>query len=374
MILRPPLQLSRYIAKHFLLQAAIVLGVMAALIFTFDLVELMRRSAAREGISTSLVLELALLKLPSMIQRVTPFAVLIGCILTLSRLTRTQELIVARAAGISVWQFLFPCLAASLALSAVILGIINPLGATMLSRFEQLEARNFEGHSSMLSVSSSGLWLRQIDSEGVSLSGQPSETIVHAMRVSPKEMELFDVIIFGFDGNDLFQRRVDARNARLENGYWRLEDATITAPNAPAEHHAHYTLPTKLTASQIQESFASPETLSFWELPSFIKVLEEAGFSADRHRLYFYSMLAMPLFLCSMVLMAAVFALKPHRMGGTGMLISAGIFTGFIVYFMTDLVNALALSGNLPTLLAAWTTTIVATVVGVVALLHLEDG
>jgi lipopolysaccharide export system permease protein len=371
----PSFLLSRYISRHFFMQTMIVLGVMIGLIFIFDLVELMRRAASREHVDTFLVVQLALLKLPSMGQRVIPFAILIGCILALSKLTKTQELIIARAAGVSVWQFLFPCLAASIFISLITLGVINPLSASMLARFEQLEAQNFQGNVSMLSVSSSGLWLRQVDHHAYLKGDSPhTETIVHAMRVAPKEMKLFDVIIFQFNDEDRFLKRFDANAATLKAGHWALEDVTISQPNLPAERTHQFMLPTNLTSDQIQESFASPETMSFWELPAFIELLEEAGFTANRHRLHFYSMLAMPLFLCAMVLIAAVFALKPHRMGGTGTLISAGIFTGFIVYFLTDLVNALALSGNVPLFLAAWTTTIVSSILGFAVLLHLEDG
>ncbi len=46
-------------------------------------------------------------------------------------------------------------------------------------------------------------------------------------------------------------------------------------------------LPTDLTVDRVQESFASPDTLSVWALPGFISLLERSGFSAIRHRLHF---------------------------------------------------------------------------------------
>src|SRR3546814_3755319 len=60
-------------------------------------------------------------------------------------------------------------------------------------------------------------------------------------------------------------------------------------------------------------SFASPEAMSFWELPEFIATLEAAGFSGHRHRLHYYTLLVYPLLLCSMVLIAAVFTLRVNR-------------------------------------------------------------
>src|SRR3546814_12939731 len=70
---------------------------------------------------------------------------------------------------------------------------------------------------------------------------------------------------------------------------------------SPAERRESYRLETSLTMEQIRESFASPETLSFWSLPRFIETLEAAGFSAVRHQLHWHTILATPLLLCSMV-------------------------------------------------------------------------
>ena len=59
----------------------------------------------------ALLLEMAALKLPHTAQDVMPFAVLFGTMLAFWRLTRSNELVVARAAGVSVWRFLTPAIA-----------------------------------------------------------------------------------------------------------------------------------------------------------------------------------------------------------------------------------------------------------------------
>lgn len=371
----PPLTLSWYLVRQFMWQILMVLAVMAVLILIVDFVELMRRAANREGVGVTVLIELAFLKLPGMLQRIIPFAIMIGSILALSRLTRTQELIIARASGVSVWQFLAPGVGLAALIGVLFLTVINPMTAAMLSRYEQIEGRLLKGRASMLAVSSSGLWLRQHDTVNDASGKQRTvETIVHALRVSPQEMRLFDVIIFRFNEEDRFIQRIDAKTALLEPERWLIQDALVTAPDQTAQRFPSLQIPTNLTFNQIQDSFSSPETLSFWELPKFITMLEEAGFSAQRHKLYWHSMLSLPFFLCAMVLVSAIFALKPHRMGGTGRLFGLGVLCGFLVYFSTDLINALALSGTLPVALAAWSTTIMASIAGVAALLHYEDG
>ena len=133
-------------------------------------------------------------------------------------------------------------------------------------------------------------------------------------------------------------------------------------------------MPTNLTISQIQDSFASPETFSFWQLPGFIAVLEKAGFSALQHRLHFDSLLALPLLLAGMTMLSAVFSLRSPRRGRTGALVVIGVVAGFLIYFITNIIYAFGASGSLPISLAAWAPALIVVMFASAALLHLEDG
>jgi lipopolysaccharide export system permease protein len=135
-----------------------------------------------------------------------------------------------------------------------------------------------------------------------------------------------------------------------------------------------FRIPTELDAATIEESFASPNTVSFWALPRFIDTLEATGFPAIRHRLFFQSLLAQPLLFCAMVLFAAAFSLRMPRRGGTFMILSGGVLTGFVVFIVSDVIRTLGLSETIPVALAAWAPAGIALMLGITALLHLEDG
>jgi len=140
--------------------------------------------------------------------------------------------------------------------------------------------------------------------------------VIHALRVSDQGVRLDDVIVFLYGGDDSFEGRIDARSANLKNGAWHLKNAWVSGPDGRPQHHANYSLPTTLTPERIQESFASPDTLSFWDLPGFIQAARAAGFSAVRYQLYLYTLLALPALFAAMVFMSASFSLRPARVGG----------------------------------------------------------
>ena len=359
---------SFYISRQFVIGIAMVFLIFIATIFVFDAVEMMRRGSGpgRELATLGILLQMAMLRVPFMAQKILPFAALVAGLWTFARMTRTQELVVARAAGVSVWQFLMPTLLLALVLGVFVMTVFNPMSATMVSRYEQMDAKYLRGKSSRWALSTSGIWLRQGDGE--------NQSVIHAQRLNQENLTLYEVIIFRYEENDLFVGRIDADEARLKVGHWELVGAVLTGPDQPAQFIDRYELPTELTFGHIEDSFAPPETLSFWALPAFIEVLESSGFSAVRHRLYWHSLLSGPLLLCAMVLIAATFSLRFSRRGGTWLLIAAGVLTGFILYFVSDLVLALGLSGKIPPVLAAWTPAGVFTLIGVTSLFHMEDG
>lgn len=358
--------LSRYLGRQFFITVLITFGVFLCLIYMINLVELMRRASSQNDISFGVLSSMALLNLPTVGSDTLPFAILFGSMAAFLRFTRNHELVVARAAGVSVWQFTLPAFAVALAIGAVIVTVYNPVASTMSARYSQLEAKYLRGQAGLLAVSSNGLWLRQADVDG--------QSVVHALRVSELGLKLEDVTIFLYDGADSFSGRIDARDAALEDGYWALRDAWVSRLDDQPRHYDNFRQPTTLTLTKVQESFADPDTISFWDLPRFIDMAEAAGFSAKRYRLHFYDVLATPMLLCTMVLVGAVFSLRTSRLGGLVQLVLGGVFAGFFLYFISDLSLALGLSGVLPPFLAAWSPTIVAMLLGLAVMFHLEDG
>ncbi|HAC60060.1 LPS export ABC transporter permease LptG [Parvibaculum sp.] len=358
--------LSRYLGRQFLAVTLITFSIFLALIFIIELVELLRRGADKPGVTVSLLFSMALLEVPRLGGRTLPFAILFGGMAAFLRLSRNNELIIARAAGVSVWQFIMPALVVAFAVGTFVVTVYNPVSSTLTTRFGQLESKYLEQRASFIAVSANGLWLRQADSNG--------QSVVHAQHMDGKGLKLDEVTIFLYGQGDTFLGRIDAATASLKPGFWQLEDVWVLMVDDQPRHFDSYRQETSLTESQIEESFAREESISFWELPHFINTAEAAGFSARRYQIYFHQLLATPVMLCTMVLLAAVFSMRTSRMGGLLQMVLGGILAGFVVYFLGNLSLALGLSGILPAALAAWAPSVVVMLLGLAVLFHLEDG
>lgn len=363
--LRLSATLSAYVARQYVVWFLAFMFGLGAVIVLASIVDLLDRLASKDA-ALGVAVSMAFLKLPFLIQEVMPFTVLFAGLTCFWRLTRSHELVVTRAAGISVWQVLIPVVSAALIIGVLTVAALNPLASLLLSRFEQLETKHIRNETSTLSVSRNGLWLRQADENG--------QAVIHARRATHQDMTLHDVIVFRFQDEDRFVGRIDAASAQLTPGRWMLYDAWESRVGSQSAFAKKIELATNLTREKILDSFAPPETISFWSLPGFIELLETAGFTAVPHKLQFHRLLAMPLLFSAMVLLAASFSLRPQRRGRVGLVILAGVLTGFLLYFVSSFVSALGLSGKIPYVLAAWTPAGVSLMLALATLLHLEDG
>lgn len=361
--------LSLYLGRHFIVCFLGLLAIIAGLVLLFDTIELMRRAVGDENLPFATVLTMAVFKMPHTVQAVLPFAVLVAMMFALFRLSRAHELVVMRSAGISVWQFLAPALVLAGFIGVFNLAAFDPMAANMYENYQRMDQSLLRRQATSLNIGRAGLWLRE-ERDGKAF-------VFHAARVQQEEgtLHLDEVSIFRSDAHEKLEARYDAEGGTLAAGRFQLQRVWDMEPGRPAVFRETWEMPTSLTFAQVESSFAPPQTLSFWELPAFIRFSQASGFSALPHRLYWHSLLATPLLLSAMVLVASVFFLTSNaRVAGWTARGISGVGTGFLFYFFSRFTYALGLSATLPLVLAAWAPTAVAGFLSLAYLFHREDG
>ncbi len=364
--------LTLYVARQFMAAVLSMLAALSGVVSLFDFIELLRRSATKPDATFGLVMQIAALRIPFVAMQILPFAVLLGGILAFWRLTRSSELIVARAAGVSAWHFLSAPLFCAIMLGAIATAGVSPLASAMLARAEQLDNTFLKTAAGSTALTGGQLWLRQSDRALV----DDGVAIIHARTVTlvKRSLTANDVSVFRLDDKDRFLQRIEAATAVLEPGGWRLTDARRMQADKLPEAIGTTVLPTDLTVGRVQDSFATPDTLSVWALPDFIGLLERSGFSAIRHRLHFQALLALPLLAGTMALVAAGFSMRATRRGGVAQMIGGGVAAGFLLFVVSKIAEEFGQSGALPAPLAAWAPAGAGLMLAVALLLHLEDG
>lgn len=366
-----PVTLSLYISRHLIAAFAAWLSIIVGLVLLFDILELLRRTSERVGFGFGTVLSLALLKMPHTVQEVEPFVVMLAMMYALFRLARNSELMVMRAAGVSVWQLLLAPMLLALALGVGNVMYANQFAAQLYESYQHLEDDLVRTKETTVGAGFSGLWMREAHGT--------LATIIRAAKFRQAEgvLLLTDVTVFKNDGEKPI-RRFEAAEGRFGDGVIVLSgvwDLEISEGKLTATFRQDHQMPTTLTVSDVQDSLAPPETMSLGELDDFIGKSRESGFSALPHRLYRHAQFASPFLLASMVLVAAAAYLTLNAKAVSWVIRGVVCLgAGFGYYFINRFAYALGLSAALPPIIAAWTPTLIVAMSALGYLLHSEDG
>ncbi|MEO5615914.1 MAG: LPS export ABC transporter permease LptG [Cypionkella sp.] len=359
--------LTLYIARRFLKMFGLVFGVFMAILLLIDVIDQLRKV----GVTLGGALYLSLLNVPESLYQILPLIMILTAISLFLGLARSSELVVVRASGRSGLQFLLAPVVMALVIGAVAVAVFNPLVAATSKAYDRLSARSGQD-GSLLSLSDDGLWMRQGNAAG--------QSVIKALRSDPDGTTLQGVTVITLNREGTPTQRIEATSAQLLPGEWLLHGAKRwSLTDANPEQTALATavdirLPTDLTQDRLRDGFGEPSSVAFWALPSYIKALERAGFSARNYQVWMQMEVALPVLLAAMVLIAAGFTMRHARFGKTGQMVLLALMGGFLIFFLRNFAQVLGQNGQIPILLAAWSPPIAAAFLALGLLLHLEDG
>lgn len=356
--------LGRYFFRRYVITTFWFLVGIFSLIFIIDFSEMANRVGVLPDYTIASGLLVTALRIPMILVQTVPFVALFAGMASLISLNRRYELVVTRAAGISVWQFLRPFAIGAFLLGVLTVVAINPVAAWGNRKSQELEAS--WGATNASRVETAVPWIRQIYGN--------DQAIIGAKAVLDNGTRLLNVSILHFDADNRISLRQDADSATLEDGYWLLKNVVETRIGELPQRLAEVQLRTNLKQEFVQESLEKPESIPFFSLGRKIEAARSFGFPTYAMETQFHSMLSMPLLLVAMTLIAACVSLKFSRFNQSRAVILGGILSGFMLYVVTVLVKAFGSSGVVPPFVAAWLPVVVAMSLGATILLHQEDG
>jgi lipopolysaccharide export system permease protein len=358
--------LGRYFAGRFVVAALGVFLSIFMLLFLVGYIEMVRKTSRLASASAVMVAETALFQVPQLLEKMMPFCVLIGAMSCYLALSRRLELVVARAAGVSAWQFIAPALASSILLGTVATIGYNPMSANLRELSKRMEAELFGSAPAGGVQDASGFWLNQVNSDG--------QVIMNALRSEQQGVRLTGLTLFRFDTSLQFMERIEAREATLEEGRWLIKSARRYSLDGPPVDEDSFFLATSLTPAQVRNSFSDPETVSFWQLPGYIRSSESSGFATAGYRLQYHKLIAQPFLLAAMVMLAAAVSLGFFRFGGVQKMVLSGVGAGFLLYVLSKVTEDLSKAELMHPIASAWLPVCVGGLTGFLALLYQEDG
>lgn len=348
--------LFSYLMRRYCAALALVALGFSLIIYLIEVTELFRRTADKQA-SVFEVLYMALLKLPTILLELLPiFILLAGFKVFYQRL----ELTVMRAAGQSVWQQLKPLMVVGALLGVLAMMIIQPVAIQGQQVFNAMEERIIGQRSAN---TQNPLRITQPNKIGgrtiilaTDIRGQQR---VGAVNAVVNQATLSNVTILTFDQQNRQLSRFNASQGYLTKGCWYFPHITklssgLEGGKLQVTILTNHCIETDITLLDVWEMAENSDIISFWKLPHFIKRQFAAGYTAARYQLQWHLIMALPFLFISMILLAAVFTLKPNSRKNIWGSIFMGAVAGFLLYFGRNIITAMGMSGKLPVLLAAY--------------------
>ncbi len=354
-----------YLSKRHLSTMAQVLASIMVVVFLVEFTENARRAGGIEGYTTLTGIYISAMRLPFIVMLVWPVVALFAAMAVLYGLNRRSELVIARASGLSAWQFLAPICVSTFLVGVVAVGVVNPVSAYCLERIKVLEAV-LQGYDPSVAEPPPRPWLSQTTDEGV--------TIIGASQTANRGMLVGDAVFLRFDNEGTLFARYDARSATLSDGAWHLENVIKSSVDSKSEFVDEVEIKSGLRPEFVEERFADHLTIPVYELPRKIAVANALGIPAYRFAMHFHSLIALPALMVAMTLIAATVTLRYSRSGQLTSMILGGIVAGFLLYVTLVVFTAFGNVGFVAPVLAAWVPVVVALFLGVTFLLYTEDG
>ena len=355
---KQPFIIYKYFTKNLVQYFLIALFSLTALIFFIDLIELFRRASNKIGVvhlqqaNFYDILGMASLKITGNIEKILPFAVLIGSISCFNQWKKNNYYIITRSSGLSLWKIITPSLLCFFILGIFSITVLNPFSTIMNKKYENLETIFFK-HKKLnnFSFDNKGFWMKQ------TFNGKT--IIINAYKVNSKLQTLNDVNIFILNENADFEKRISAKTAKFDKNKLSLSNATTTDSQSLINSFSKYNLNLDLTSENINISILEPETIFIINLPNYILNMKKFGLNISKHLIHLFKLVCQPLLLISMILLSASLMLRSSERKVKVGIVSLTLVVGFSLYFVGDFVFALGSSEMLHPIVSGFGPTLI---------------
>ena len=353
-----PFILFKYFTKDILKYFLMALITFILLILFIDIIELFRRSANKVGVehlakATFIdILGMASLKIPSNIEKVIPFSVLIGSIACFNQWRKKSYYIISRTFGISLWRLIFPILIVLFTIGIFSIGLLNPISTIFNKKYDTLQAVFFgEKNLKSFSFDTKGFWITN--------TSKDKKFIINAKKIDDKNKMLHNINIFILSKNREIEKRIIAESGRIFLNSIELYKVHETSREKQLTKLKQLILPIKISSNNISIAIANPQTIYILDLPLYIYTMKKYGLNTSRHLIYLYKLICQPLLIVAMILLSAAIMLRSSERKIQIGIISYSLVVGFSLYFIGDIIFALGTNDRLPALLSGFGPTLI---------------
>ena len=319
--------------KYLILNLLLVL----CLICFINLIEISRNlNEVNQNLSNYLLL--TVLKIPSIINEILPFVIIISIAFLFRYLINNNELTSMRNIGYSIFDIFFPVAFYIFLFGILNLIFINPISAKFEKKYEEiLNKKNLDVYS--IKVSSNIMRIKNIsDDSGINFIEIKNLDVNNMIANNIKILKL----------NNSSQELIIAKNGKIKNKKFYLEDVRLYNINKNKfSKNNGLILDLNFSKENIINSIINYKYVPFYDYLNHSKILKKFNLYSPEINLYYLSQVLNPLFLVMLGFVVLGFSAKFKRNENFFKILFIAILIGFTIFLMKEIIFKITLSYNI---------------------------
>lgn len=288
------------------------------------------------------------LDIPQIIVQMTPPSVLMATVLTLSGLTRTNELTACFSIGVGLRQIMVVIISIVFMISCLVVVLQDRILPPLFRKKTVFYHRDMLGKSDFfIDVKQDKIWYRS------------SNLIYNLRSFDPKKQKIHGMSVYTFDEDFRLVQLLDAKEADFTDRGWILRDGTVTIFTGDdwfpvSRGFKDKELPINEKPTDFQEIEKEVDGLRIKELFRYIQRTQATGVDTRHFEVKFHYRISLSFIPLIMCLLAVPFSTRRSREGGPIKDLGICLAVTFFYWIFYSFGISLGENGALPPLMAAW--------------------
>lgn len=301
------------------------------IIFSIDLVGLIRRISAKKLVITMDIVYLSIFNTFYIINTLIPYVFLLSNTLAFKKLNQTDQMTILKNLGYSIYDMVIPSILIGVVVGILNIIIMHPIISEFNDKARKIEYKVF--NKKLPSIGKSELWVQQKQ------NGQ--DLIIYIDKFNGDNLS--SVVIYMF--NDPVNKQIIAENAVIKNnGTWLLKKGAIIKKDTKVEHFEEKLIANSINQEHLAMYYRNPMNSDIFTLINVLNLRKNAGLHTEKYVFQINLLLSKILMPSIMALFAILFCYTHHRYAYKSLSTLAILIFGFVIHFTSQVLQSFGMN------------------------------
>ena len=307
---------------------------------------------------------LSYLKIPSIMNEIIPFVIIISMSFLFRSLINNNELISMRNIGYSIFDIFLPVSISVFTIGIFFLIVLNPLSADFENKFEKILNKK-DNLLYSINISEKEMWIKNKINESDS-------SIINIKNIDLKNMIAENIKIIHINKNQY--KFITAEKGIIDKNKFMLSDVSnYNIINDKFKKEEYLELDINFNKENILNSISEYKLIPFYKYIKHTQTLNKFNLYSKEIGLYYLSEVLKPIFIVVLAFVIIGFTSKFHRNENFFKVLFIAISIGFLIFLLKEIISKLTINLSMNIYLSSLVIFLIPLFIGLYQVIKIEN-